>query len=199
MDGRWLWAGVAAPVVWLGGSVAMSYDERAFMDRLGWDIWPSGLSLGPDGWGQIVVFLVFAALYIAFALALRAVARWSRLARGGARLVAVLAFVTPLLAFRTDRPQDGMSWHGVLHAAGYVALMLSLLLIVVTVLPGLVRRRPTELRWAALAGLLIPFAWAAPNAEATSNYLFFAIPFTLLAAVAVLLMRSNGTSAPSPR
>lgn len=181
--------GAVAPVVWLGGAVAMSYDERAFMNRLGWDVWPSGLALGPDGWVQILIFLTFAALYIAFALSVRVVATWSRLARLGGRLLLGLACVTPLLAFRTDPPTHDITWHGALHATGYVGLMLSLLVAAVTLLPGLVRRRISELKWAAPALLLVPFAWTAPNDKATSNYLFFAIPMTLLAALALMLTR----------
>lgn len=194
MDRRALWAGAAAPAVWQGGALLMSYDERAFMDRLGWDVWPSGLALGPDGWGQILVFLVFAGLYVAFAMAALAVVRWSRPARWGARVFAGLALLTPLLAFRTDPPGRDMTWHGALHAIGYVALVLTLLTAVVTVLPGLVRRRAADLRWAAFALLLIPFAWLAPNAKATSGYLFFAIPMTLLAVLAVLLARGGASA-----
>lgn len=189
VHGRGLWMGAVAPVVWLGGALGMSYDERGFMDRLGWDVWPSGLALGPDGWAQILIFLAFAGLYIAFALSVRPVAQWSSLARWGGRLLVGLACVTPLLAFRTDPPRHGSTWHGALHAIGYVGLMLSLLVAAVTLLPGLVRRRAAELKWAWPALLLVPFAWIAPNDKATSNYLFFAIPMTFLAVLALVLAR----------
>lgn len=187
-------SGVAAPVVWLGGALVMSYDERKFMDRLGWDVWPSGLALGPHGWGQIVVFLVFAGLYVAFARYVVARATWSRLARWGARSMLVGASLTPLLAFKTDPMNNDMTWHGALHATGYVALMLSLLTAFVTVLPGLIRRRPPGWRLAPIAVLLIPFAWLAPTQEATANYLFFAVPLAVLAALALVLASDPGTS-----
>ena len=180
-------AGVAAPVVWLGGALVMSHAERQFMNELGWDVWPSGLSLGPHGWGQILVFLAFAALYIVFALRVATKATWSRLARWGARLLLIGACITPLLAFKTDPMGHSISWHGALHAAGYVALMVSMLIAFVTLLPGLVRRRGSGWRFAPAALLLIPFAWVAPNDEARANYLFFAVPFVVLTAVAIVL------------
>lgn len=188
-------AGVLAPVVWLGGSLVMSYDERAFMSRLGWDVWPSGLSLGPDGWGQIAIFLVFACLHIAFLAQVVAKARWSRLSRWGSRLALVAACITPLLAFKTDPMNTNMTWHGALHAAGYLALLLSMLMLFVTVLPGLVRRAGRSWRLAPAALLLLPFAWAAPNSMVTTNYLFFAVPFTLLTATALVLHQYDGGDA----
>jgi hypothetical protein len=181
------WAGVAAPVVWLGGALVMSYDERSFMDRLGWDVWPSGLALGPHGWAQIGIFLVFAVLYLFFMEYVSRRGRWSRLSRWGSRLALVFAASTVLLAFKTDPMNQDMTWHGTLHAIGYAALLLSMLTVFVSVYPGLLRGRG---RWrlAPLGLVLIPFAWLAPNDKATSNYLFFAIPFTLLAALALTLV-----------
>lgn len=81
-----------------------------------------------------------------------------------------------------------MTWHGALHAVGYVALMVSMLLALALLYPGLVRRTSLrQWRLAPLALLLLPPAWAAPNGKATSNYLFFAAPFVALAAVALVL------------
>jgi hypothetical protein len=185
--GRAALAGPAASIVFLGGALVMSYAQRQFMNELGWDVWPSGLALGPHGWGQILVFLVFAALYIAFARHAVGQATWSRSARWGARLLLVGACITPLLAFKTDPTGHSISWHGALHAAGYVALVLSMLIAFVTLLPGLVRRRASGWRLAPVALLLIPFAWVAPNDEAQANYLFFAVPFTVLTAMAIVL------------
>jgi hypothetical protein len=48
----------------------MGFAEQDFMEHdLGWDVWPSGLALGPHGWGQIVVFVLFVAAYLTFATA----------------------------------------------------------------------------------------------------------------------------------
>jgi hypothetical protein len=38
---------------------------------------------------------------------------------------------------------------------------------------------------------LLPLAWLLPDPEATSNYLFFAIPFSLLAALALRLVQDS--------
>jgi hypothetical protein len=189
------WAGVGAPLIWLGGSFLMSYVERDFMDQLGWDVWPSGLALGPDGWGQILVFIVFATLYIGFALYVRGRVTWSGVGIWGGRMLLAGAVVTPLLAFRTDRMGTDMTWHGALHAAGYVALMLSMLITFVLVYPGLIRRSsPRQWRLAPAALLLVAPAWLMPNSTGTSNYFFFAIPFVLLAALALVLNQEASSS-----
>lgn len=183
--------GVLAAAVWLGGSLLMSYDERSFMDRLGWDVWPSGLSLGPDGWGQIAIFVGFAVIYIGFLAQVAVVAVWSRLARWGSRLALIIGCFTPLLAFKTDPINAKITWHGALHATGYSTLMLSMLVLFTSVLPGLTRRAGRGWRVAPLALLLLPFAWAGPNSEVTSNYLFFAIPFTLLVALGLVIQQNR--------
>ena len=183
-----VWTGALAPAVWLSGALLMSHVERAFMDRLGWDVWPSGLALGPHGWGQVLTFLLFAACYLPFALAARLRCGWSRPASAGALVLLGGALLSPLQAFRTDPPGARMTWHGALHAGGYVALMLSMLLALALLYPGLVRRTSLgQWRLALVALLLLPPAWTAPNAKATSSYLFFAVPFAALAALALVL------------
>src|SRR5688500_16686335 len=76
-------AGALAPFVFLLGAVGISWIEEDFMGRLGWDEWPSGLSLGPNGWLQIINFIVLGVLLIAFVLAVSAVParnRWVKVA-----------------------------------------------------------------------------------------------------------------------
>jgi hypothetical protein len=189
-----VWAGVLASVVFLVGASLMSFAEQDFMDRdLGWDVWPSGLALGPHGWGQVVVFVLFVAAYLTFATALLD-RSWSRPGRWGARVFAVGAVLALGLPFRTDRPRSDITWHGGLHAAGYGGMMLTLLVSLVLIYPGLVRSStPAQWGLAPLALLLVPLAWVLPDSKATSNYLFFAIPFSLLAALALRLARD-----PSP-
>ena len=184
------WTGVAAPTVWLGGALVMSHVERDFMRELGWDAWPSGLALGPHGAGQVLVFLVFAGLYTTFAVHAARVATWSRLARFGSRAALAGAVLTPLLAFQTDPPGRDATWHGVLHAVGYFALVASVLIALVTLSPGLLRREPRAWRSAPAALALVPLALLAPNATVRSSYLVFAVPFTLLAALALALRHS---------
>lgn len=189
MERRFTVAGILAPVVVLGGSLVLSHVQRSYMNELGWDVWPSGLALGPHGWGAVVVFLGFAALYIAFLLSVCRLASWSRLARGGSRVALALGSGTALLPFNTDRPGADMTWHGALHGAGYLALLASLLVLFVAVLPGLIRRGGRAWRATPAALLLIPFAWTGPNDTVASNYIFFAIPFTVLAAMTIVLLR----------
>ena len=190
------WTGVAAPAVWLGGALVMSHVQRDFMQELGWDVWPSGLALGPYGAGQVLVFLVFAGLYLAFAACAVRVATWSRLARFGSRAALAGAVLTPLLAFHTDAPGHDATWHGVLHAVGYFGLVASMLVALVTLSPGLLRRAPRAWRSAPAALVLVPFAWLAPNATVTRSYLLFAVPFTLLAALALALGHCGRPPAP---
>ncbi len=96
------------------------------------------------------------------------------------------------LPFRTDRPSTDVTWHWALHALGYGGMMLTLLLALLLVFPGLLRSSaPAQWNLTPLALLLLPLAWSLPNAKATSNYLFFAIPFTLLAVLALRLARDG--------
>ena len=186
---RLLLAGVAAPAVWLLGALSVSLLEQDFMARLGWDVWPSGLALGPIGAAQVCVFLVFSLLLVRHATALARL-DLSRPGRLGARILLAGAGVSVCLAFLTDPPGDAMTWHGALHAVGYVAMMLGVLVSLVLVLPGAARRaRSADWRRAALAVVLIVPAWAMPTATGRSGYLFFAVPFTALAMQALLLSR----------
>lgn len=189
---RRVWAGVLAPVIWLVGASLMSYVEQDFMEHdLGWDVWPSGLALGPHGWGQIVVFVLFVGSYLTFATALLG-RSWSRPGRWGARVFAVGAVLAMGLPFRTDRPNTDVTWHGGLHAAGFGGMMLTLLFSLLLMFPGLLRSSaPTQWRLTPLALLLLPVAWLLPDPKATSNYLFFAIPFTFLAVLALRLARDH--------
>jgi len=185
-----VWAGVLAAVIFLAGASLMSFAEQDFMGHdLGWDVWPSGLALGPYGWGQIVVFVLFVVAYLTFATALLD-RSWSRPGRWGARVFAVGAVLALGLPFRTDRPSTDLTWHGGLHAAGYGGMMLTLLVSMVLIYPGLIRSStPAQWRLAPFVLLLLPLAWLLPDPKATSNYLFFAIPFCFVAALALRLAR----------
>lgn len=195
-DRRWVAAGFAASAVWLLGALAMSWLERDFMAGLGWDVWPSGLALGPWGWLQIVVFLVFAATLIGYAWSLRGV-ELPRVARWGSRILLAGAVISPLLAFRTDPPDHGVTWHGALHATGYLAMMLGLLVSLLLLLPFAVRRAGAR-QWAvaALALLLLPPAALMPPEAGAGQYLFFAVPMTLLSVQSLLLWASGRIAEP---
>lgn len=195
-------AGVAAPVVFLGGAGVLSWAERDFMEHdLGWDVWPSGLALGPVGWGQVAVFLAFSALLVVFSVHLVGVPAPTRPARGGALVLAVGSLVSVLLAFRTDPPGADVTWHGVLHAVGYVVMMLALLVGMAMTYPSRIRRSTAQ-QWAlAPLALLLPLgALLMPTPTASANYFFFAVPFTLLAALALRAVRDDlaPSAAPTP-
>src|SRR5687768_17608009 len=94
--------GVAAPIVFGLLTLLATLLQTDFMEELGWDVYPSGLALGPLGWIQIFNFLLTGALMIAFGIGLY------RAERGAGKFVAsliVLAGVgTLLLAAKTDPP-----------------------------------------------------------------------------------------------
>ena len=73
--------------------------------------------------------------------------------------------------------------------------MLTLLVSLLLMFPGLLRSSdPSQWRLTPLALLLVPAAWFLPDPKATSNYLFFAIPFTLLAVLALRLARDHSAT-----
>lgn len=74
-------AGAVAPYLFLLGTIGISWLQEDFMEELGWDEWPSGLALGPNGWLQMADFIVLGVLLSAFALAVAPVParnRWMK-------------------------------------------------------------------------------------------------------------------------
>ncbi len=64
--------GVLGPLIFLVGVVLVSWSERDFMAELGWDQWPSGTALGPNGWATVLTFFLTGLCQIAFGWALLA-------------------------------------------------------------------------------------------------------------------------------
>jgi Protein of unknown function (DUF998) len=180
-------AGAVAPFIFLLATIGISWLEEDFMDRFGWEVWPSGLALGPDGWLQIANFIVLGLLLMAFALAVRAVPARNRWMRAAPVLLALAGFAAVMLAFKTDPPDEGTSWHGTIHVAAYFTWLLSLLLSYPLtwwrVHDHAVWRRT---RWpAALALLLFPPVLLLPDTDSSGNYVFFAVALTPLAVIAI--------------
>jgi hypothetical protein len=184
-------AGAIAPLLYLAVTVALSWLERDFMEELGWE-WPSGLALGPHGWLQIVNFLVFGLLILAFALAVHRDARniWLEAAAG---LFALSGVGRLLLAFKLDPAGAETTWHGSLHTVGYLLAVGSVLLGYVVFWIG-IRRDPDWPRtrlyslWTLVAFLPV---FAVPDTEVIEDYIFLAVVFSPLAAFGARLFAAR--------
>ena len=180
-------AGALAPFVFLLATVGISWVEEDFMGRLGWDEWPSGLSLGPDGWLQIVNFIVLGVLLIAFALAVRAVPARNRWVRVAPVLLALAGVAAVMLAFKEDPQHSDTTWHGSIHFGAYFIWLVSL---VISYPFTWWRLRGHSLwrtaRWpSVLALLLFPPVFLLPDTDSAGNYEFFAVALTPLAVIAI--------------
>jgi len=187
-------AGALAPFVFLLSAVAISWLEEDFMGQLGWEEWPSGLALGPDGWLQIVNFIVLGLLLIAFAGAVSAVPARGRWARAAPVLLVIGGVAAVMLAFKED-PQSGdtTTWHGTIHVVAYFTWLLSLVLSYPFTWWRLRGDRLWKTaRWpSALALLLFPPVLLLPDSGSAGNYLFFAVAMTPLAAIAMRMAVSE--------
>ncbi|MEO8476831.1 MAG: hypothetical protein ABI572_07235 [Actinomycetota bacterium] len=109
-------AGAIGPVGFLAVSFSMAVLRPDVIGAQGWASWPSSMAVGgPIGVGQIMAFLWLSGCYTAFALGALRPALGDPLAYGGFLAVAA---GDVLLAFTTDGPGAGRSWHGTLHLAG---------------------------------------------------------------------------------
>ena len=79
--------GVVGPLIFLIGVILVSWSERDLMAELGWDQWPSGTALGPNGWGTVLTFFVTGLCQIAFGSLLLAQAGGGFVRRVGASLL----------------------------------------------------------------------------------------------------------------
>lgn len=180
-------AGALAPFVFLMAAVGISWVEEDFMGRLGWGEWPSGLSLGPDGWLQIVNFIVLGVLLIAFALAVRAVPARNRWVRVAPVLLALAGVAAVMLAFKEDPQDSDTTWHGIIHFGAYFTWLVSLVISYPFTWWRL-RGHPLwrTARWpSVLALLLFPPVFLLPDTDSAGNYKFLAVALTPLAVIAI--------------
>ena len=140
------------------GFLALSFLMAALRPEIirahGWASWPSSMSLGgpPVSLVQIGTFLWLTLCYTVFALsALRPLFGWTAAALG----YLVIAVGDGLLAFPTDGPGTGTSWHGTLHLAGVIVVTVATLVAVAGVTIA-TRDRPWWKPWRTVAW--IPFA-----------------------------------------
>jgi hypothetical protein len=183
-------AGALAPFLFLLGAIGISWLQEDFMERLGWEVWPSGLALGPHGWLQTANFVVFGVLILVFAYAIAAIPARRRWMRAAPLLVSIAGVAAMLLVFETDPPDVEETLHGIVHGVAYLTWLAA----IVAAYPLVwwrVRRHAVwqdAPRWpSALALLLVPPAALLPDAESSGNYFFFAIVLVPLTAIATRL------------
>lgn len=185
--------GVLGPLVFLVGVILVSWSERDFMAELGWDQWPSGTALGPHGWATVLVFLLTGACQIAFGWALLAQTGESRVRKLGAGLLVLSGLGMAVLAFKTDAEGAEQTWHGLLHVIGYMTFFFALLLAYVFLTWGSWGRFSRfSWRFAPLALLPLLGALLLPDGLEASNYLFFAVLFIPLLALAIRVLDAGG-------
>lgn len=175
-----------------------------FLHERGWRVfdhgdvtWPSGTALGPHGYLQVVNFVVFGLALLALGVALTRSLQSRR--NVGAWLVGLMGVALLLSAIRIDHPSafggEGSSpetWNGVVHAVGFVLLLLATLASMIT-LGFQFRRDPrwADHAWVSFgAAIALPLAFLGVSAinGAVGFYLFLAI---LLAWVVVLALRAS--------
>jgi uncharacterized membrane protein YuzA (DUF378 family) len=182
-------AGAVAPFVFLLGVVGICWLQKDFMERFGWDRIPSGLALGPDGWLQIVNFILFGVLLLAYARAVSAVPARDRWDRAAHLLVGLAGVAAVMLAFKDDADGE-TTWQGAVHAGAYLAWLPSIVISYPLTWRRL-RARPAWRAapvWVSAVALLLPAsALLLPDSEAASNYLFFAVVLMPLVALATRL------------
>jgi len=110
------WAGVVGPVLF-GGVFTVEGWLRPGYDASG--MFVSALSLGPRGFVQIINFLVFGVLLLAFSRAVAAGFPEGRASRAGPKLIAVIGACIlasgPAVMDPAGTPPAAMSAHGILH------------------------------------------------------------------------------------
>lgn len=133
-------AGVVGPLGFLLVAFGEALARPRVLGAQGWRSWPSDMALGgAAGLPQIGAFLLLAICYPVFALgALRPETR-NRAAWGGFLGVAAGDL---LLAFPTDGPGAGVSWHGEVHLAGVILVTAATAVAAAGVTAATWRRRP---------------------------------------------------------
>jgi hypothetical protein len=110
-------AGVIAPVGFLTICFAMVIVRPDVIRAQGWASWPSSMATGgpPAALPQIGAFLWLALWYPVFALGALKPALRDGVTTGGFLAIAIGDL---MLAFPTDAPGVGTSWHGTVHLLG---------------------------------------------------------------------------------
>jgi len=185
--------GVLGPLVFLIGVILVSWSERDFMAELGWDQWPSGTALGPNGWATVLTFFLTGLCMLGFGLALLAQAGESRVRKLGASLLTLSGLGMVVLSFKTDAEGTDETWHGQLHVIAYFTFFFSLLLAYLFLAWGSWRRFPrSSWKYAPLALVPLLGALALPGGLDAGNYIFFAVLFAPLLILAIRVLATGG-------
>jgi len=197
------------PVIFVLIVIVLTVLQYGFMRGLGWHPiegsgvpWPSGLALGPYGWLQVLNFILFGLLVIAFAAGLhRRVS--GRAAKIGTGLLMLAGVALVLLGFKTDPnllstgPQTLSGWT---HGLAFVLLTLSLLLTFFVMGWGLIKD-PLWRRygWYSLAtGILFVVGFFIPGQIGT--YIFLTVILAWMFVMALWLgFVAEGASAQRTR
>ena len=198
-DRRIALLGVAGPLIFFVGVILVSWVERDFMDKLGWDQWPSGTALGPHGWITVVTFLLTGICQIAFGTALFAQAGDALIRKVGPAVLMLSGLGMVVLVFKTDREGGEETWHGLLHAIGYMTFFFPLLVAYVLLAWGSWNRLDRS-TWKYAPVALVPWlgVFLLPEGANTGNYLFFAVLMTPLEILALRTFFTGGWRA-TPR
>jgi hypothetical protein len=119
-------SGMAGPILFGSLTLVATLLQTDFMKELGWDVYPSGLALGPYGWIQVANFALLGILIVAFGLGLYR-AMGSKIGKSTASLAILAGVGALLLTWKTDPPRVQATTHGQIHLVGYLVLVLSLL------------------------------------------------------------------------
>jgi len=127
-------AGMVGPALFATTLLVLTVVNYDFMLGIGWrplrdpaGAWPSGLTLGPHGWAQVLNFLISGLLLAVFAVGLHLGTT------GGSRVGPALLFVAgvamALMGFETDPIQrtGPRTLHGLVHDLAFVVFVLALL------------------------------------------------------------------------
>lgn len=190
--------GVLAPLIFLFGVVLVSWSERDFMAELGWDQWPSGTALGPNGWATVLTFLLTGICLVSFGWGLLVQAGDSSVRRLGSGLLVLSGLGMAFLAFKTNAEGTDQTWHALVHVIAYFTFFFSLLLAYVFLGWGSWRRfRRSSWKYAPLALVPLLGALVLPDGLEAGNYLFFAILFVPLLVFGLRALDAGGWPASS--
>jgi uncharacterized protein DUF998 len=127
-------AGVIGPVLFAATLLVLTVINHDFMLGIGWrplrdpaGAWPSGLTLGPYGWVQVLNFTLSGLLLAAFAVGLHLGTTGG--SRAGPALLFVAGAAMALMGFETDpiHRTGPRTPHGLVHDLAFVVFVLALL------------------------------------------------------------------------